>query len=215
MGGTQFTTTRSTLMQDSASYFHGLLSHRYRSPVGGGEPIFIDRDPTHFRHILNYLRDGVVSHNEKTDLRVLEELQREACFYQLAGLIDSLSGSVDTAQQNEYNSQSEEKMYTIVHDVVERDMERVLKEKTEDGWDLHSWVPAESVPPPPAKKKSSLGRLSRPGSGRSASGGDAAGSGGGLGGAASFRTYHGTFVQVVPAGKVKEMDNLLGMLARA
>jgi uncharacterized protein YjbI with pentapeptide repeats len=46
---------------------------------------FIDRDGTHFRYILNYLRDGDAAYIPN-DKMVLEELFREANFYQLGGL---------------------------------------------------------------------------------------------------------------------------------
>lgn len=42
--------------------------------------VFIDRDGTHFRHILNWLRDGVIP---LLDPAAYTELQREAQFYQL------------------------------------------------------------------------------------------------------------------------------------
>ena len=54
VGGTVFLTTRDTLLVDTASYFSSLLNGHYRPDVDSfGKPCyFIDRDPTHFRHIL-------------------------------------------------------------------------------------------------------------------------------------------------------------------
>ena len=54
VGGTVFLTTKDTLLVDTASYFSSLLNGRYRPDVDSfGKPCyFIDRDPTHFRHIL-------------------------------------------------------------------------------------------------------------------------------------------------------------------
>ena len=40
--------------------------------------LFIDRDPLHFRHILNYLRDGVVPLERSDNAQQLAEILREA-----------------------------------------------------------------------------------------------------------------------------------------
>jgi len=42
--------------------------------------VFVDRDGKHFRHILNWLRDGVVPTLEESQY---SELLREAEYYQL------------------------------------------------------------------------------------------------------------------------------------
>jgi hypothetical protein len=42
--------------------------------------VFVDRDGKHFRHILNWLRDGVVPTLEEAEY---SELLREAEYYQL------------------------------------------------------------------------------------------------------------------------------------
>ena len=51
VGGVFFATSRDTL-RESDSFFSGLVQneccHEY----------FVDRDPTHFRHVLNWLRGG-------------------------------------------------------------------------------------------------------------------------------------------------------------
>lgn len=50
--------------------------------------IFIDRDGKHFRHILNWLRDGVIPMLQDSDY---QELIREAEYYQLLVSDDGLS----------------------------------------------------------------------------------------------------------------------------
>ena len=52
VGGTLFKTTKQTLVQ--AEYFKAMLE-RWQSD--SDTPIFIDRDPDNFKHILAYLRD--------------------------------------------------------------------------------------------------------------------------------------------------------------
>uniref|UniRef100_A0A251TCX2 Putative potassium channel, voltage dependent, Kv2.1 n=2 Tax=Helianthus annuus TaxID=4232 RepID=A0A251TCX2_HELAN len=50
--------------------------------------VFVDRDGTHFRHILNWLRDRVAPN--LSDLERLE-LLREAEYYQLLGLVERIN----------------------------------------------------------------------------------------------------------------------------
>ncbi|KAJ0872575.1 putative chromatin remodeling & transcription regulator BTB-POZ family [Helianthus annuus] len=52
--------------------------------------VFVDRDGMHFRHILNWLRDGVVPISNLSDLEC-SELLREAEYYQLLGLVDRIN----------------------------------------------------------------------------------------------------------------------------
>ncbi|XP_057505678.1 FH protein interacting protein FIP2-like isoform X2 [Actinidia eriantha] len=60
--------------------------------------VFIDRDGKHFRHILNWLRDGVVPTLKDTQY---SELLREAEYYQLLGLIDGINAILDKRKENE------------------------------------------------------------------------------------------------------------------
>ena len=59
--------------------------------------IFIDRDPTHFRHILNYLR-GSPSFPYK--LNHLFELKNEADFYSLHGFCELIDQEVRVLENN-------------------------------------------------------------------------------------------------------------------
>ena len=52
--------------------------------------MFIDRDGRHFHHILNFLRNNRVVLPKSEDTR--QELLLEAQFFQLAGLIEAISG---------------------------------------------------------------------------------------------------------------------------
>ena len=56
---------------------------------------FFDRDGTHFRFILNYLRDGVLILPEGAT--ALKQLQQEAEIYQIQGILDELKPPVRPA----------------------------------------------------------------------------------------------------------------------
>ncbi|KAJ7295225.1 hypothetical protein O6H91_Y206200 [Diphasiastrum complanatum] len=62
--------------------------------------VFIDRDGTHFRHILNWLREGVVPSLEHSSY---QELLREAEYYQLVGFIESLTTAVTKKEEEDAN----------------------------------------------------------------------------------------------------------------
>jgi len=82
IGGGVFITSAETLVRYSA----GLLAQiaveaKNQSTI---RTFFIDRDPTHFRTILNYLRNGAPLLPD--DTLQLKELQREAQYYGLLEL---------------------------------------------------------------------------------------------------------------------------------
>eukprot|EP01130_Rhizamoeba_saxonica_P018678 TRINITY_DN9427_c0_g1_i1.p1 TRINITY_DN9427_c0_g1~~TRINITY_DN9427_c0_g1_i1.p1 ORF type:complete len:359 (+),score=77.66 TRINITY_DN9427_c0_g1_i1:41-1117(+) len=86
VGGTTFSTSRDTLLKDHSSYFYSMFGSGYWRPNENGE-YFIDRDPTHFRYILNYLRDGKWDISKLPKLHV-EELLVEADYYNLREILD-------------------------------------------------------------------------------------------------------------------------------
>lgn len=57
VGGVKFTTLRSTLQAVPGSMLEALFSGRHKNEPDEEGYHFIDRDGTHFRHILNFLRD--------------------------------------------------------------------------------------------------------------------------------------------------------------
>ena len=85
IGGTRFETSESTLKQDPESLFFLLFS----KDTPNRDNYFIDRDPAHFRLILNYLRCGCSLPSESVlprELRYLLEVKSECEFYNLQGL---------------------------------------------------------------------------------------------------------------------------------
>ena len=70
---------------------HAMFSGRFDTKPGEDGSYFIDRDGTHFRHILNYLRTGkLVLPDDKV---VRKELLSEAEFYQIDGILDELKAN--------------------------------------------------------------------------------------------------------------------------
>ncbi|KAG6750793.1 hypothetical protein POTOM_045308 [Populus tomentosa] len=58
--------------------------------------VFIDRDGKHFRHILNWLRDGVVPTLNDAGY---SELMREAEYYQLLGLLEGINSVLNKRKE--------------------------------------------------------------------------------------------------------------------
>jgi hypothetical protein len=80
VGGSLHRVARSTLL--AGPFFAALLAH------GDGPVLFVDRDATHFRHVLNHLRG---SHVLPEGTQELLELRVEADFYGL----EALKGAID------------------------------------------------------------------------------------------------------------------------
>ena len=91
IGGQHFTTTRQTLTKDPNSYFAAMFSGRFPLKRSEDGTILIDRDGKHFRLILNYLRDGKLSLPEEATCTDLEDIEAEATYYQIQGIIDESS----------------------------------------------------------------------------------------------------------------------------
>uniref|UniRef100_A0A5S6R438 BTB domain-containing protein n=1 Tax=Trichuris muris TaxID=70415 RepID=A0A5S6R438_TRIMR len=86
VGGTHFTTSRSTLTWIPDTFFTSLLSGRIPTLKDDSGAIFIDRDPKLFYIILNYMR------SKQVDLREVElvALRHEAQFYGIGPLVRRL-----------------------------------------------------------------------------------------------------------------------------
>ena len=80
VGGHYFCTSLATLLLKPETYFVDIFK-RKPELASASKPIFIDRDGTYFRYILNSLRGCSDLPNDKQFLR---ELLAEASFYQLS-----------------------------------------------------------------------------------------------------------------------------------
>ena len=88
VGGIHFTTSLQTLTRDPNSMLAAMFSGRHEVETTEDGSFFIDRDGTYFRFILNYLRNGELILPEGATF--LEELEVEARFYQVQGILDEL-----------------------------------------------------------------------------------------------------------------------------
>ena len=96
VGGHVFKTSVQTLTKDPNSMLAAMFSGKFEMKPSKDGSFFIDRDGTHLRFILNYLRTGKLTLPEGETF--LKELEEEAEFYQIQGIIDELSSSEPTVQ---------------------------------------------------------------------------------------------------------------------
>jgi hypothetical protein len=83
IGGTKFYSTRATL--ENSQFFSAMLDTRSKTHYK--LEFFVDRDGTHFRHILNYLRDKTVPDLYPSERK---QLLVEARYYNITGLVREL-----------------------------------------------------------------------------------------------------------------------------
>ncbi|KAK9058750.1 hypothetical protein SSX86_023592 [Deinandra increscens subsp. villosa] len=88
-GGENFCTTVDTLTQrEPHSMLAAMFGGRHTLSKDSEGYVFVDRDGKHFRHVLNWLREGVVPDLTESEF---SELLREAKYYQLLGLLDMIT----------------------------------------------------------------------------------------------------------------------------
>ena len=97
VGGTRFECSRESLVKDPKSLFAELFREESAVKPSLGNQYFFDRDPTHFRIILNYLRNGckIDIRTLPKDVRYLYELFYEAEYYNLLKLIESIVAKIE------------------------------------------------------------------------------------------------------------------------
>jgi len=105
VGGTKFETTRQTFLNDPNSMLAKMFDPV--SPMQPGVKIdgayFIDRDPTYFRIVLNYLRSGQLHVDSNIPL---EAIKSEASYF---GLVSLEKEIIEKIQENEENERLEDR----------------------------------------------------------------------------------------------------------
>ena len=99
VGGHVYSTSLSTLTRDKSSMLAVMFSGRHKLVLSKDNTYFIDRDGTHFRYILNYLRGDLHVDTFPDDLTILKEIQREADYYQLSGLFEMIESILTPGPQ--------------------------------------------------------------------------------------------------------------------
>jgi len=99
VGGCKFTTTLTTLTRFPDSMIGTMFSGRHNLTTDESGYYFIDRDGTHFRHILNYLRCPEDFDVSSISADHLKELKKEAVYYGLDEKAFS-SPEIETTDKN-------------------------------------------------------------------------------------------------------------------
>ena len=94
VGGIKFTTSLRTLQAEPESMLGVMFSGRHPLVKQEDGSIFIDRDGTYFRIILNYLRGNISSIRQlPKDSFILSDLLSEVQYYQLGGFLKILEST--------------------------------------------------------------------------------------------------------------------------
>ncbi|XP_039137253.1 FH protein interacting protein FIP2 isoform X2 [Dioscorea cayenensis subsp. rotundata] len=100
IGGKRYSTTVDTLTQrEPHSMLAAMFSGRHtvsEDPETG--VVFVDRDGKHFRHILNWLRDGIIPILIEAEY---QELLREAEYYQLLGFVEHINMQLNRKKEED------------------------------------------------------------------------------------------------------------------
>ena len=132
VGGQHFTTSLQTVTKDPGSMLHAMFSGRFDSKPAEDGSYFIDRDGTHFRYILNYLRTGRLLLPE--DKLVRQELLEEAEFYQIRGIIDELRPQPFRGSKILSNEQKQIFVNTWLKEKLDQSTFVLLFRASRDGW---------------------------------------------------------------------------------
>ncbi|CAI9728954.1 POZ domain-containing KCTD5-like [Octopus vulgaris] len=130
VGGTIFMTTRTTLCRDQKSFLYRLIQdepdlNSDKDDIGA---FLIDRDPTYFGPILNYLRHGkLVINKDLAEEGVLEEAE----FYNITPLIKLVKEKI--TERNAKQDQTHMKNVYRVLQCSEEELTQMVSTMS-DGW---------------------------------------------------------------------------------
>merc|ERR1719499_1527009 len=142
VGGHRFVSTRSTLSRAPSSMLAACASGKYQGQKDELGYWFIDRDPTHFRHILNFLRDGThILHSGGLLQHPPYELRQvliEANFYHIKQLAEAIGAHLEKLKENMQLEPTHEKEYKLIKDVSPSEVETIFTDYTNQDYDFES-----------------------------------------------------------------------------
>ncbi|XP_029640702.1 BTB/POZ domain-containing protein KCTD5 [Octopus sinensis] len=136
VGGTIFMTTRTTLCRDQKSFLYRLIQdepdlNSDKDDIGA---FLIDRDPTYFGPILNYLRHGkLVINKDLAEEGVLEEAE----FYNITPLIKLVKEKI--TERNAKQDQTHMKNVYRVLQCSEEELTQMVSTMS-DGWKFEQLI---------------------------------------------------------------------------
>lgn len=136
VGGQIFVTTLQTLRNDANTMLTSMFSGRFDMTPRRDGSFFIDRDPTHFRFILNFLRTGKIVVPDDPVAR--KELLLEAEFYNVEAMIEELTPKPEFHESTLLSEKDRSTLMTWLHG---KSNWRLIYKASRDGFraaDFHS-----------------------------------------------------------------------------
>nr|XP_019938674.1 PREDICTED: BTB/POZ domain-containing protein KCTD5-like isoform X3 [Paralichthys olivaceus] len=136
VGGTVFLTTRQTLLKEQTSFLYRLCQQQdLHSDTDESGAYVIDRDPTYFGPILNYLRHGKLVYNkELAEEGVLEEAE----FYNITPLIKLIKERIVERDSKATQQVPPKHVYRVLQ-CQEEELTQMVSTMS-DGWKFEQMV---------------------------------------------------------------------------
>ncbi|KAI3365545.1 hypothetical protein L3Q82_010622 [Scortum barcoo] len=136
VGGTVFLTTRQTLLKEQTSFLYRLCQQQdLHSDTDETGAYVIDRDPTYFGPILNYLRHGKLVYNkELAEEGVLEEAE----FYNITPLIKLIKERIVERDSKATQQVPPKHVYRVLQ-CQEEELTQMVSTMS-DGWKFEQMV---------------------------------------------------------------------------
>ncbi|KAM9773338.1 BTB/POZ domain-containing protein KCTD5 isoform 6-T6 [Syngnathus typhle] len=136
VGGTVFLTTRQTLLKEQTSFLYRLCQQQdLHSDTDETGAYVIDRDPTYFGPILNYLRHGKLVYNkELAEEGVLEEAE----FYNITPLIKLIKDRIIERDTKSTQQVPPKHVYRVLQ-CQEEELTQMVSTMS-DGWKFEQMV---------------------------------------------------------------------------
>ncbi|XP_019719488.1 BTB/POZ domain-containing protein KCTD5 isoform X3 [Hippocampus comes] len=136
VGGTVFLTTRQTLLKEQTSFLYRLCQQQdLHSDTDETGAYVIDRDPTYFGPILNYLRHGKLVYNkELAEEGVLEEAE----FYNITPLIKLIKERIIERDSKSTQQVPPKHVYRVLQ-CQEEELTQMVSTMS-DGWKFEQMV---------------------------------------------------------------------------